>query len=169
MSDIKFIYVRTEDVPMREKGGAVKKDANGNVVMTRGFPLGCFAYRTVSICQRGEETGKTLQYGYSVFNPNDKFDRNAARVAAQYRLTFDCRASYATPHWHANDHLSTVLSDTANTEIHQWARDEEGNPQLLPLRFRKACARMANHLREAKENQLEDKPLCYGLGAAEVA
>ena len=75
MSEIRFIYVREEDVPMREKGGAIKKDENGNVIMTRGFPLGCFAYKTVSVCQRGKETGKTLQYGYSVFNPNDKFDR----------------------------------------------------------------------------------------------
>lgn len=126
----KFIYVRDE----------------------KKFPLGCFAYRVVPVSQRGEVTGMTLKFGYSVFNLNDKFNRRDARVIAEYRLITDCRAAYATHHWDVGMLLAQVMGDTAATEIHQWAYDKSGDFQPLNRRFRQACARMARHLRRVQED-----------------
>lgn len=146
----RFIYVRSEDAVVLNKDGEPKKDDDGNVVVARGFPLGCFAYRVVPVLKKGKVTCQELRYGYSVFNPADKFDRKAARVTAEYRLTFDCRATYSV--LHDDTHLAKMLTSTAKTEVHQWALSDGGALQPLPMRFRKACTRMAKRLLTAKKS-----------------
>ncbi|KKN43559.1 hypothetical protein LCGC14_0702060 [marine sediment metagenome] len=147
MSDTKYIYVRDEAPVVLDKNGEPKKDDDGNLVASRGFPVGCFAYRAIPARKNGREIGVILRYGYSVFNPNDKFDRNDARVIAEYRLITNCRAVYvASTYLNANDLLAKVLSKTYFTEIHQWAESIAGKRVPLSMRFREACKRMAKSL-----------------------
>ena len=129
MSDTKFIYVRDE--------GKNK------------FPVGCFAFKTSTLRKKGQVISKVIHYGYSVYNPGDKFDKETARVIANYRLVTDPRACYSATSSHANDHLSSVMSITVLTGVHQWALQTD-ECKALPMRFRKACARMATHLKDAK-------------------
>lgn len=149
MSDTKYIYVREE--VCKKAMDKYYEDLQSLPTpqvgpKPRGFPIGCFAYRIIPVLKNGKVVGQTCQYGYSVFNPNDTFDKRTARVTAEYRMLLDCRAAYSTPNWHPNDLIAQVLRDTANTEIHQWALAEDGGRQPLSLRFRKACARMAEHI-----------------------
>ena len=157
MSDTKYIYVREEvcqkamDKYHEDLIDSLIEDKE--VRKPRGFPIGCFAYRIIPVLKGGQIVGQTCQYGYSVFNPNDPFDKRTARVTAEYRMLLDCRAAYSTPNWHPNDLIAQVLRDTANTEIHQWALAEDGGRQPLSLRFRRACARMAEQLSSAPKSE----------------
>jgi hypothetical protein len=67
----------------------------------------------------------------------------------------NCRATWCALHWSINDSLAQIMADTAATEIHQWAWNEKMKPMVLPMRFRQACSRMAKHLRQFAQEQLE--------------
>ena len=155
MSNVKFIYVRNAPTPILNQSGEPDRDENGNIRMHKGFPVGCFAYRIISVKKKGIDIGKSCEYGYSVFNPNDKFDKEIARVVAFYRLLIDKRVCYGNVTQHNNDIIANMLYTTACTNIHQWATDHNGNAIMLNTQFQQACIRMSEKLL-SKKNEKRD-------------
>lgn len=131
MSKTKFIYVRSEDTVVLDEHNNPKRDKDGNVIVARGCPVGCFAYKVRTTLKNGKEVSQAIQFGYSVFNPNDKFDRRVARVVAEYRMLFDGNYSVSVPH---DKKQIAILIATV------------GKVKLLSAKFRRACARTASHL-----------------------
>lgn len=128
MSDVRFLYVRDEN----------------------RFPLGCFAYQANSITKNGVVTNKRLLYGYSVYNPQDIFNKRIARLVAEYRLSLDPHAVYGSSQTRTNDLVLDMLKTTNKSEVHQWA---EPQYKILSVRFRKACEKMAEHFLEIKKDK----------------
>lgn len=129
--DVKYIYVRNE----------------------KGFPVGCLAY--VFKFPEHENISSflpvCLEYAYSLYNSKDKFNKNIARLVAAGRLAKRPKAAWFTPTIHVNDMLASVLKETAHTEIHQWAFDEDGVQKGLPMAFRSACSFTSEAFKNAKQ------------------
>ncbi|MDP2696095.1 MAG: hypothetical protein Q8O87_02470 [bacterium] len=118
MSSVKFIYVRDE----------------------KKFPVGCFAYRILPANPVAKDR-IVLEFGYSIYNPQDKFDRRSSRAVAESRLITACMQN-----------SGDGIIPFAVARMLQTVADEEfsgfnaPNAFRLPNRFKKACANMADKL-----------------------
>jgi hypothetical protein len=151
MSDVKYIYIRNQ--------APVVFDENGEQKKTRGFPVGCVAYRVSDV--EDSDGSVKIEWGYSVYNPSDKFDKRAARLWAEHRLSSAPKANYGSTSLHINDLLANAVKSIGMCEVHQWAEHLEteevaGCLQLvrkmhkLTTNFRECCLLTAAQLRNAK-------------------
>jgi len=83
MSHTRFLYVRDEN----------------------RFPVGCIAYKRSS----ADEAEDITQFGYSIYNPKDKFNRHMARHVAEGRMVKTPRLHMAeVEHAHPNAILHDI-------------------------------------------------------------
>jgi len=131
----KYIYVRDEVKH-------VKMDQY-NTGTKRGFPVGCFAYDLNPIIKGGQIIAYNIRYGYSIYNSKDKFSKHTARVVAEYRKIMHPQYFYTFSH--INKAISELMFHVSTLNTSPWSNDN-GKSYNVPLRFRRACARMSTYL-----------------------
>ena len=126
------------------------------------FPVGCFAYTV----EEHSDVHNRLSYAFSIYYMKDKFNKEIARTVAEGRLNGGkpMIMGYDSSKRSAEEVLVEVLQGWADHIPltvycgHPWApRQENGDRRPCGHRFRGACRRTAQRLREAVQLHNERK------------
>lgn len=116
----------------------------------KGFPIGCIAYRVSSRSTLPSSIKTYISYGYSLWNPKDKFNKKAARQCAEGRMRKKPVELRENGIVHPNDMLRFACEHISTKKYMPWPRNDKDKSLCeLSTKFRRSVAKLAQKLETA--------------------